>query len=65
MTEEDIEKIIRNHIYQDFNGKLMMKTSGKHNKLLGLESLVYLCKKCYQEGVKYGKSIKSWKKKRI
>lgn len=56
MTEEDIEKIIRNNFYQNknLNGSLIIKNKEhKYEKILGLNSLTYLCKRCYKEGVNH------------
>ena len=47
MTENTIEQIIKDHIYQDFDKRLMIR--GSH-KILDKDSLIYLCKLCFRYG---------------
>jgi hypothetical protein len=48
MTENTIEQIIKDHFDQDSDKRLIIR--GSHNKILGKDSLIYLCKLCFRYG---------------
>ena len=53
MTEQEIEKVIDNHIQEDFEHVLWFLPNTGRKKILGKRSLIYLCKKCFKLGQEY------------
>ena len=52
IIEPDIQSMIKQS-FHEVNGMLVIN---KCNKRLGINTLAYLCKKCYQLGVEYEKN---------